>query len=342
MRDGALTYREAGVDRAVVADAMDSLRERIRTTFNVHVLGDVGHFGGLFHLAGYREPVLVSSIDGVGTKVLLARQGGRLDVAGRDAIVHGVNDVAVLGATPLFALDYVAAVRLEPSALMSLVEGMTAACREEGVVLLGGESAQMPDVYAESGLDVVACVVGAVEREAICDGSTIRPGDAIIGLAARGLHTNGFSLVRAVMRRRGWTLETVLPELGIPLAEALLVSHRSYRRVLHALAETGWLRGAAHVTGGGIPGNLVRILPAQTRARIDTGAWPVPPLFDVLARGGRVARDEMFKTFNMGIGLVVVVPEPRTGAALDIGHANGAEGWIIGEVVAGERRVELT
>ncbi len=341
MRDGSLTYRGAGVDRAAVTAALDAVHDRIRRTFNVHVLGDVGHFGGLFHLAGYREPVLVSSIDGVGTKVLLARRTARLDVAGHDAIVHGVNDIAVLGATPLFALDYVAAAHLDPTELAPLVDGMAAACRDEGVALLGGETAQMPGVYADPGLDVVACVIGAVEREAISDGSAIRPGDTVIGLASSGLHTNGYTLARAVMRRRGWTLDAVLPELEMPLADALLVPHRSYRRALHALAQAGWLRGAAHITGGGLPGNLVRILPSRCRARIDTTAWPGLPIFDLLARGGRIGRDEMFSTFNMGIGMTLVVPAQRTGVALDICRANGAEGWIIGEIVDGEKGVEL-
>ncbi len=341
MSDGPLTYRSSGVDRAAVHGTLESLHARIRETFNAHVVGDVGHFGGLFHLSGYRDPVLVSSIDGVGTKVLLARHAGRLAGVGHDAVVHGVNDVAVLGAVPLFALDYVAAATLDPADLAALVDGMAVACREEGVALLGGETAQMPGVYTDAGMDVVACVMGVVDRSAIHDGSTIRRGDAVVGLASGGLHTNGFTLVRAVMHRSGWTLDTVLPELGVPLADALLSPHRSYRRALRALAGAGWLRGAAHITGGGLPANLVRILPRSCRARVATASWPVPPVFDVFGRGGRIARDEMFATFNMGVGLAAVVPADRAGLALDICRANGAEGWIIGEVVAGERGVDL-
>ena len=341
MSDGSLTYRTAGVDRATVAAALDTVHERIRGTFTTQVLGDVGHFAGLFRLGGLRDPVLVSSIDGVGTKVLLARQAGRVEVAGRDAIMHGVNDVAVMGATPLFALDYVAASRVDPADLAALVSGMAAACREEGMALLGGETAQMPGVYTDIGFDVVACVIGAAERERLCDGSTIRPGDAVVGLASNGLHTNGYSLVREVMRRCGWTLQAVFPDLGGTLADALLRPHRSYRRALHALGGAGWLRGAAHITGGGLPGNLVRILPPARRARIDMGAWPVPPIFTVLARGGRIARDEMYTTFNMGVGVAAVVPPDRAGLAVDICRANGADGWIIGEIAAGERGVEL-
>jgi len=341
MSDGSLTYRTSGVDRGAVAAALDAVQERIRGTFTTDVLGDIGHFAGLFRLSGFRDPVLVSSIDGVGTKVMLARQAGRMDVVGRDAITHGVNDVAVLGAAPLFALDYVAASQLDPAELAAVVSGMAAACREEGAALLGGETSQMPGVYTEAGLDIVACVIGAAERAALCDGSTIRPGDAVIGLASNGLHTNGYTLVRAVMGRCGWTLPAVFPDLGGTLADALLRPHRSYRRALQALAGTGWLRGAAHITGGGLPGNLVRILPPARRARIDTTAWPVPPIFTILARGGRIARDEMFATFNMGVGLAVVVPQDRAGLAVDICGANGADGWIIGEIAPGERGVEL-
>ncbi len=203
MPEGPLTYHGAGVDRAGVHGALESLQVRIRETFNAHVVGDVGHFAGLFHLTGHRDPVLVSSIDGVGTKVLLARQANRLGGVGHDAIVHGVNDIAVLGAVPLFALDYVAAAHLEPTDLAALVDGMATACREEGVALLGGETAQMPGVYTDTGIDVVACVVGVVDRTAITDGSAIRRGDVVVGLASNGLHTNGYTLVRAVMRRRG-------------------------------------------------------------------------------------------------------------------------------------------
>jgi phosphoribosylformylglycinamidine cyclo-ligase len=341
MPDRPLTYSGAGVDRASVQSTLESLRTRIRETFNAHVVGDIGHFAGLFHLSGHRDPVLVSSIDGVGTKVLLARQAQRLTGVGHDAIVHGVNDIAVLGAAPLFALDYLAAAHLEPTEVAALVDGMAAACREEGVVLLGGETAQMPGVYTESGADVVACVVGVVDRAAISDGSSIRRGDVVIGLASDGLHTNGFTLVRALMRRRGWTLDTVLPELGVPLADVLLVPHRSYRRALRDVGAAGWLRGAAHITGGGLPGNLVRILPPSCRVRIDTTAWSVPTIFEVLQATGHVGREEMFSTFNMGIGLAAVVPADRAGLALDICRSNGAVGWIIGDVSSGERGVEL-
>src|SRR5574341_1358853 len=335
-----LTYAAAGVDRGTVMAALAAGAPAIRGTFSTRVLSDMGQFGGLFHLTGYRDPVLVSTIDGVGTKVLLAREAGRLDVVGRDVIVHGVNDVAVLGATPLFALDYLAASRIQADEITALLAGATTACREEGVALIGGETAQMPGVYAEVGLDVVGAVVGVSERDGLTDGSRIRPGDILIGLASAGLHTNGFSLVREIMAQRRWTPTTVPEGLPVSLADALLVPHRSYRRPLAALAKAGWLRGAAHVTGGGIAGNLVRILPEGRRARLDPGSWPVPTLFSVLQRAGNLDDEEMSGTFNMGVGMIVVAPRERGRLATDICRANGAEAWIIGSVISGERGVE--
>lgn len=341
MSDGPLTYRGAGVDRSASAALLDAARGRIRETFTAGVVVDLGHFGGMFHLTGYRDPVLVSTIDGVGSKVLVAAEAGRLEVGGRDAVVHGVNDVAVLGAVPLFALDYMAAARIDPEAAAAVLRGIGAACRDEGIALVGGETAQMPGVYVPQALDVVACVIGVVERERVCNGSGIRAGDALIGMASTGLHTNGYTLARAVMVQRGWTLAAAPDGLGTTLGEALLEPHRSYRTPLLALARAGWMRGAAHVTGGGIPGNLPRILPAGRRGRVDARRWPVPPIFGVLARGGAIAREEMFATFNMGVGMIVVTPAERAALAVDICRANGSEAWIIGEVVAGEPGVDL-
>lgn len=338
-----LTYAAAGVDRERVTVALAEATPGIRETFSARVIGDLGQFGGLFHLGappGYRDPVLVSTIDGVGTKALVARTAGRLDVAGRDVIVHGVNDVAVLGATPLFALDYLAAARLDASEISALLAGAAAACREEGIALLGGETAQMPGVYADHGLDVVATVVGVVERDALTDGSRIRSGDIIIGLASSGLHTNGYSLVREIMSRHRWTLDTVPDGLSEPLRDVLLIPHRSYRRPLRALGTAGWLRGAAHVTGGGIADNLVRILPKDRRARLDRAAWPVPALFRILQEAGEIEDSEMRATFNLGVGMIVVVPKERGRLATDICRANGAEAWVIGSVTSGERGVE--
>ncbi len=336
-----LTYKDAGVDRDAAGNVLTGTRERIRSTYSTAVIGDVGHFAGLFHLTGLTDPVLVSSIDGVGTKVLLAKAAGRLDVVGRDAIVHGVNDVAVVGATPLFALDYLAAAPLDPADAAIILDGITAACREEGVALLGGETAQMPGVYSEHGLDVVACVVGAAERDQLCDGAAIRPGDVVLGLPSNGLHTNGYTLVRALIARRRWSLRDVVAEIGGPLGDALLKPHRSYRKPLQALARAGMLRGAAHVTGGGIQTNLARILPADCRARIDVAAWVPPPIFTFIADAGSIAAEEMFATFNMGLGMLAVVPKSRAGIAADMCRANGTEAWVVGEITTGETGVDL-
>ena len=335
-----LTYAAAGVDRWRVAAALAAAAPAIRETFSAQVIGDVGQFSGLFHLTGFRDPVLVSTIDGVGTKALLAREAGRLDVAGHDVIVHGVNDVAVLGATPVLALDYLAASRLDADEVAALLGGVIAACRAEGIALVGGETAQMPGVYTAQGLDVVACVLGVAERDGLTDGTRIRPGDALIALASSGLQTNGYALVREIMARRRWTLDTAPHGHAVPLREALLAPHRSYRRPLSALAKAGWLRGAAHITGGGVAANLVRILPEGRRAHLDPTSWPVPPLFTTLQKAGEVDDAEMYATFNMGVGMIVVVPKERGRLSTDICRANGAEAWIIGSVTSGERGVE--
>ncbi|MGH2401034.1 MAG: phosphoribosylformylglycinamidine cyclo-ligase, partial [bacterium] len=226
-------------------------------------------------------------------------------------------------------------------AVASLLDGMTAACREEGVALIGGETAQMPGVYTEQGIDVAACVVGVAERDGLYDGTRIKPKDVLIGMASSGLHTNGFSLVREIMSRREWTVHGVPDGLGMPLGQMLLIPHRSYRRPLLSLAKAQWLRGAAHITGGGIPGNMARILPHGCRALIDAHSWRIPHLFTVLSQAGQVEREEMFATFNMGVGMIAVVPRERAGLASDICRANGVEAWIIGEIVPGERGVEV-
>jgi len=341
MTEPRLTYRDAGVARDAVQATLMASRDQVRETHTGAVLGEPGHFAGLFQLGAFRDPVFVATIDGVGTKTLLANAANRLPVIGHDAIIHGVNDVAVLGATPLFALDYVASVKLTPDALEAILRGVVTACREEGVALLGGESAEMPGVYAERGLDVVAAVVGVVERSELTDGSKIRPGDVLIGLASTGLHTNGYSLARAVITARRWSLNDVPGELGTTLADALLAPHRSYRRALQALGRAGFLRGAAHITGGGIGANLARVLPPGCRARVDVGTWEVPRIFAALAKAGGIPTAEMFATFNMGLGMIVVTSRDRAGIALDLAQANGPKSWIIGEVVSGETGVDV-
>ncbi len=346
----SLTYRDAGVDRDAAEAVLAALRGRIRATYRDGVLGSGGEFGGLFRLAGPRDPVLVSSIDGVGTKTRIAAVLGRWRGIGMDIVAHGANDVLCHGATPLFMLDYVAASSLDPRATTEVIAGIADACREQGIALVGGETAEMPGLYAPGELDVVGCTVGVVERDRLITGEAIRPGDAIVGLASDGLHTNGYSLARAVLLpRRGRAgaealrraLAAVPPGLGEPLGDALLRPHRPYARPVLALRERVEIHGIAHVTGGGIAGNLVRILPEGCRARLARGRWPVPPLFSLLQRRGGVADEEMFRTLNMGLGLLIVLAAGGEDAAVAHLEEAGERAWVVGEVAAGVRGVEI-
>ncbi len=343
----SLTYRRAGVDRDAKEAVLAGLRDRIRSTFREGVLGAGGEFGGLFRLARYRDPVLVSSIDGVGTKTRVAAALGRWRVVGADIVAHGADDVLCHGAAPLFMLDYVAASSLDPRATAEVIAGIADACREQEIALLGGETAEMPGVYARGELDVVGCTVGVVERERLLTGDAVRPGDRIVGLASDGLHTNGYSLASAVLcgRARGDALRRALEArpagLGERLGDALLRPHRAYARAVLGLRERVEVHGIAHVTGGGIPGNLVRVLPEGCRARLDRSRWPVPPLCRLIQRRGRVTDGEMFRTFNMGLGLLLVVPAGQADAAAVLLERSGERAWVVGEIASGPRGVEI-
>lgn len=337
-----LTYRDAGVDVAKKEALLRRLGERIRTTFTPHVLGDIGLFGGLYALGpGANDPVLVASVDGVGTKTKVAREMGRFEVIGRDVVAHCANDVAVHGARPLFFLDYVAMGNLEPAVLEALLEGMVQACRETGLALIGGETAEMPGVYPPGEVDVVGCVVGMVPRARLIDGTTIAPGDLLIGLASNGLHTNGFSLARHVLARAGLSLETHPGDLAAPLGEILLQPHRNYAPAVLQVVEEGEVHGIAHITGGGLPGNLARILPPGCHAVVRRGSWPVPPIFSFLQELGGIGEEEMFHTFNMGIGMVVVVPPRGAEGVVAAFERCGEKAFVIGEVRPGPRGVEI-
>ena len=345
----ALTYRGAGVDRRGKEAVLSALRPRIRLTHGDGVLGGGGEFGGLFRLHGFQDPILVSSIDGVGTKTRVAAGAGRWRGIGRDIVAHGANDVLCHGAAALYMLDYIAAERLRRKVVREILSGIIAACREETIALLGGETAEMPGVYAPQEIDVVACVVGAVERSRLITGRAIRPGDAIVGIASNGLHTNGYALARAVLLPAGHgrqagiqrVLRRVPRGLSESLGEALLRPHRPYSRPVLALYEHLAIHGIAHITGGGIPGNLIRILPAGCRAVVVRGSWRVPPLFDLIQEHGKVAVGEMFRTFNMGLGLVLVVRGGDGRAAVTRLQRLGERAWIVGRVVAGPRGVEI-
>ncbi|MDI6871564.1 MAG: phosphoribosylformylglycinamidine cyclo-ligase [Bacillota bacterium] len=337
------TYRQAGVDVTAGYEAVRRIKALAASTFRPEVLGGVGSFGALVALpTAYRQPVLVSGADGVGTKVLVAQRAGRHNTVGLDCVAMCVNDVAALGAEPLFFLDYVALGKLEPALVAELVEGVAEGCRRAGCALVGGETAEMPGLYEPGEYDLAGFAVGVVERDGVIDGSRVQPGDALVGLASSGLHANGFSLVRKLVFEVGrYELDAVIPELGRPLGEELLIPTRIYARSLLALRRAVDVRGVAHITGGGFFENIPRGLPPGTSAVIERGSWPIPPIFPFLQRLGRVEEAEMFGTFNMGIGLLAAVPAGQAEEALAALAENGEQAWVVGRVAAGGGGVEL-
>lgn len=306
------SYRDAGVDLDAADAALSGIREAVESTYTPRVLRGLGAFGGLFRADDLPErPVLVATTDGVGTKTRVAAALGRWDGIGRDLVNHCVNDVLVQGAAPLFFLDYVASARLEPAVVAQLVDGMAAACREAGAPLLGGETAEMPGVYAPGEVDVVGTLIGVVGEDRLLDGATIREGDLLLGLASGGLQTNGFSLARSVLAGR---LDAEMPD-GRTVGEHLLDGHRSFLPAVAPLLEAGLVRGAAHVTGGGLPGNLPRVLPRGLGAEID-GAWPEPAIFSTIRELGAIDEAEMRTVFNLGVGFVLAIaPDDLSAAA---------------------------
>jgi phosphoribosylformylglycinamidine cyclo-ligase len=338
-------YREAGVDIDAGNEAVRRIRSLARGTFTSGVLSDIGSFGGLFRLdtARYREPVLVSSADGVGTKLKVAFMTGRHDTVGADLVNHCVNDILVQGAEPLFFLDYLATGRLSPSVAEQIVSGVARACRENGCALIGGETAEMPGFYADGEYDIAGFIVGVVDRAGIIDGQSIQPGDVVIGLPSLGLHTNGYSLARHVLfERAGLTAETFVPELNATIGDALLAPHRSYLAAVRPLLIGGLVKGMAHVTGGGITENLPRILPAGCDAAVSRSAWTVPPMFGLIGRHGNIAVDEMSRAFNMGIGLIVVCAAADAERAWSLLEDGGERPVRLGRIVAGAGVVRYT
>ena len=311
------TYKEAGVDVEAGDDAVDRIRPLVRQTHGPNVLADIGAFGSFYELDAdaYEAPVLVSSIDGVGTKVRVAVRTGRYDTVGQDLVNHCVNDIAVCGATPLYFLDYYGTGTLDPANAEDVVRGFTTACRENDCALVGGEIAEMPDVYGEEDFDLVGCIVGVVDKPEILDGSDVEPGDVLLGIPSTGLHTNGYTLARTVLFE-AFDVDDAPDELnGETVGEALLRVHRSYLDAIAALREQGLARAFAHVTGGGLPGNVRRVLPDGATAAIDYEAWERPALFSLIQNRGDVPEADMRQTFNLGIGLVAVVRETDREAA---------------------------
>jgi phosphoribosylformylglycinamidine cyclo-ligase len=335
----SISYSDAGVDIDAATRATDRIKELARRTFNERTLSEIGSFGGMFDGAfpNLKQPVLVASADGVGTKLKIAFATGVHDTVGHDLVNHCVNDILVQGARPLFFLDYVATGKLSPQVVASVVEGVTNGCRENGCVLLGGETAEMPGFYNEGEYDIAGFIVGVVDREKIIDGKTIAAGDVLLALPSAGLHTNGYSLARKLFFEvAGYEPDTRIDELGITAGEALLLPHLSYLKPLDGLLDRGIIKGLAHITGGGLTDNIPRILPQGTAVKIDKGSWPIPALFELLRRLGNVSESEMYRTFNMGVGMVIVCSSADAAA---IKKHLGEECYAIGEVVTGNREV---
>jgi phosphoribosylformylglycinamidine cyclo-ligase len=303
-------YADAGVSIDEADRAVQRIRGYARATFTPGVLTDIGSFGGGFELKGYRQPVLVSSADGVGTKLKVAILARRHDTIGQDLVNHCVNDIAVQGALPLFFLDYFAAGKLDAEVTADVVKGIAKACKENKCALIGGETAEMPGLYAVGDYDLAGFIVGAVEKRKLLTGRNVRAGDALIGLPSNGLHTNGYSLARKLLFEvAGYQLDSRVPDLGATLADELLRIHRSYLKALTALSEAGILKAAAHITGGGMTDNLPRVLPKDIAAEIDTSSWETPRIFTLLREIGKMPEDDWRRTLNCGIGMICVVAD---------------------------------
>lgn len=335
-------YASAGVDLAGADAAKKRIGELVAATRTPLSVGRVGAFGGMVRIpAGMHQPTLVLSTDGVGTKVLVALQAGRFDTVGEDLVNHSVNDILVHGATPIAFMDYVAGSGLDVTQITALVEGIARGCRHHAMALAGGETAQMPGLYRAGTYDLAGTIVGIVEEAAAIHGDAIVPGDVLLGYASTGLHTNGYTLARRIVfERMALGVGDALPTTGLTVADALLAVHRSYFRSVMPLI--GRIHGMAHITGGGIPGNLVRVLPAGCEAVVDPGAWEPPPLFATLQRAGEVSTEEMRDVFNLGVGFIAVLPADALPAAQAAARADGVVTWPMGEIRRGTTAVRFT
>jgi phosphoribosylformylglycinamidine cyclo-ligase len=335
-----MDYKSSGVDIDAGNETVRRIRGLARSTFTSGVLSDIGSFGGLFQLdiAQSRHPVLVSSADGVGTKLKVAFLANRHNTVGVDLVNHCVNDILVQGAEPLFFLDYLATGRLSPTVAEAVVTGMAVACRDNGCALLGGETAEMPGIYSDGEYDIAGFIVGVVDRERLINGRTVAVGDVLVGVPSSGLHTNGYSLARRIaFDSLGLKVESHVAELGTTVGEAFLQPHRSYLSIVKPLLDGGRIKGMAHITGGGITENLPRILPHGTGALVKLSSWTVPPIFQWLQHAGRVPPDDMLRTFNMGIGLIIVTGRDHAEALIEeLAARGGRDARVIGEVVPGE------
>ncbi|MDT7603163.1 MAG: phosphoribosylformylglycinamidine cyclo-ligase [Acidobacteriota bacterium] len=340
----SITYSDAGVSIDAANRTVERIKEMARSTFNARTLSEIGSFGGMFDGAfpQMRAPVLVASADGVGTKLKVAFETGVHDTVGRDLVNHCTNDILVQGARPLFFLDYVATGKLAPETVAAVVEGCARGCRENGCVLLGGETAEMPGFYSEGEYDIAGFIVGVVDRERVIDGKRIEAGDTVLALPSVGLHTNGYSLARKLFFEvANLKADTRVEELGATVGEALLAPHASYLRPLEGLLDTGAIKGLAHITGGGLLENIPRILPEGTAVEIARGSWQVLPIFELMQRLGNVSEREMYRTFNMGVGMVIVCAESDAAQIKSHVEAQGQTCREIGRVATGARDVRL-
>jgi phosphoribosylformylglycinamidine cyclo-ligase len=337
-----MRYKDAGVDRAVAEQAKKRIRSLASRTFGREVLAPIGGFGGLYALdtKRWRDPVLVASTDGVGTKLKVAFAMGVHCTVGADVVYHSVNDIVTQGARPLFFLDYLAMGKMDPHVVEEVIEGISQACRETGCALLGGETAEMPGFYAAGEYDLAGCIVGVAEREKIPGPKRVRAGDALVGLPSNGLHTNGYALARKLLFETAkLELATYVPELGNKLGAELLKPHRCYWPLLEKCVAKGWISAMAHITGGGLIGNLPRMLPRTLRSSIELGAWPVPPIFSYLARLGALDAKELLGTFNMGLGMVLAVPQKHLTAVEAELKRQREKFWVVGKVEHGANQV---
>ena len=339
-----ITYSDAGVDIDAATRATDKIKELARRTFNQRTLSEIGSFGGMFDGAfpNLKQPVLVASADGVGTKLKIAFSTGVHNTVGRDLVNHCVNDILVQGARPLFFLDYIATGKLLPDVVAEIVAGVAQGCQENGCVLLGGETAEMPDFYSAGEYDIAGFIVGVADREKVIDGKGITPGDVLLALPSVGLHTNGYSLARKLfLEVAGYEVDSHLEALGMTVGEALLQPHLSYLKPLNELLDTGIIKGLAHITGGGLTDNIPRILPAGAAVEIDKDSWPVLPVFKLMQEIGSVSDAEMFRTFNMGVGMVVVTSAANQAAVESYLRQQGVAVYEIGRVVKGNQEVSI-
>ncbi len=342
--EGVLTYQQAGVDIKKLDRFKKDIAKPIHQTYGPEVLSKIGGFGGLFRLdkKKYKNPVLVSSVDGVGTKLKIAAMMNKHNTVGMDIVHHSANDIVVQGAKPLFFLDYIGSGVLKPEIGQQIIEGLVTGCKIAGCALIGGETAEMPGMYKEGDYDLVGTIVGVVEKSEIIDGSKVRPGDILLGIPSNGLHTNGYSLARKIFfEKLGWEVNRHVSELGGTLGEALLKPHTCYSNAVLKVYEDVNIHSIAHITGGGFSGNIPRVLPEDCKAIIDKKSWKIPPLFQLMQKHGDLPDEEAYRVFNMGIGLVVVVSPKKAEKAKRLFKKSGFDAQEIGQIAKGKKSVEF-